>query len=74
MLLVPLAMSTPGCARVVSDAPSVVCPVLADYSIAQQIRAADELKALPADAELRTFMADYGELRAEARACAGVKP
>jgi len=49
------------------------CPVLVPYSAAQQAQAADELDKLPAGAMLRTFMKDYGGLRAGVRACSGVQ-
>jgi hypothetical protein len=42
-----------------------------DYTKEDQITAADELAALPPFSILPIFMADYGRLRAQTRACRG---
>ena len=47
------------------------CPIPKDYSPDVQAQAADELDALPEGSVIADFIADYGVLRAEARACAG---
>ncbi len=64
LLFVPMALSA-GCATAISEP---VCLAVVPYSRADQARAADELAALPADAVLRRFVEDYGELRARVRA------
>lgn len=55
-----------GCATAHFD---VACPSLVEYSREDQVRAADELDSLPADSALGRFMADYGRLRQQVRAC-----
>jgi hypothetical protein len=50
-----------------------VCPEVVAYSAADQDKANAELKALPPGAILGRFIADYGRLRDDARACQGVK-
>lgn len=47
------------------------CPIPKDYSSEVQSQAANELEALPANSVIADFIADYGVLRAEARACRG---
>jgi hypothetical protein len=47
------------------------CPVPVVYAAATMGRAADELEALPPGSTLGVMLADYGRLRAAARACAG---
>lgn len=44
------------------------CLAVVPYDRASQARALAELNALPADAELRRYAEDYGDLRARARA------
>lgn len=39
--------------------PPPACPPVIPYTAAEQDRAADELHALPPDAELRRMMGDY---------------
>lgn len=52
----------------------LVCPPIVEYSAADQARAADELEAMPAGSIIRErFMPDYGQLRAQIRACAKSK-
>jgi hypothetical protein len=49
-----------------------MCGWLVEYPRAMQMRAADELDALPIGASLRVLIEDYGELRARIRAaCQG---
>ena len=66
MLLLAMAL-TPlnGCARELSEGP---CLTVRDYSADMQIRAADELTDLGVQSATAQMMADYGRLRAEARA------
>ena len=47
------------------------CPIPKDYSSEVQAQAADELEGLPDNSVIADFIADYGVLRAEARACRG---
>ncbi len=68
LLFVPMALNA-GCATAPSDP---ACLAVVPYSRADQARAADELAALPADAVLRRFVADYGELRAQIRGVCSV--
>ena len=64
-----LTMSISACATAGSEP---VCPQLIEYTKAEQIRAADELKTLPESSIVRSkFMPDYGRMRGEARACRG---
>lgn len=60
-----MTLSTAACGTAVSD----TCPALVAYDQAAQTKLADELKALPADAEIRVMIADYGATRAQIRAC-----
>lgn len=46
-----------------------VCPAIVPYSQNEQIRAADELDALPENAMLGVMMVDYGSLRNQLREC-----
>jgi hypothetical protein len=54
-----------GCAAAGSDGP--LCPALVPYPPEVQMRAADELAALPPDSVLARLVEDYGELRARIR-------
>jgi hypothetical protein len=67
LLLVILLLSTARCGKAISEA----CPPIVAYDQAAQTRVADELKQLPPDSDLPRWIADYGQLRAMARACAG---
>ena len=58
-----------GCASLIFDTPSGVCPPVVDYSRAEQARVADEVEALSADAELVGWLSDYAVMRDQARAC-----
>lgn len=59
---------TAGCGTAASSA----CPVRpVPYGAASQLRAAGELGGLPAEAELRRYMNDYGAERAALRAACG---
>lgn len=57
-----------GCAMAGSEVrPS--CPPVVDYSSADQVRAADEVEALPGGATVVRMLSDYAVLRDQARAC-----
>lgn len=47
------------------------CPIPKEYSPEVQAQAADDLEALPSDSVIGDFVADYGVLRAQSRACNG---
>lgn len=59
-------LSLPACGAVTFE-----CPIPKDYSPDVQSQAADELDALPTNSVIADFIADYGVLRAESRACRG---
>ena len=59
------------CEGVGSDTPPSACPLVVDYSRAEQARVADEVAALPEGAVILDWLADYAVLREQARACAG---
>lgn len=44
------------------------CPVLQNYSVAQQTKAADELAKLTTDSQLAAMITDYGKMREACRA------
>lgn len=44
------------------------CPVLQNYSLTQQTRAADELARLTTDSQLAAMITDYGKMRDACRA------
>lgn len=68
-ILFALIMSLTGCATGGSSPIYLVrCPALVTYAPADQVRAADELDALPPTAALPQFMADYATLRETCRA------
>ncbi|MGV8996402.1 MAG: hypothetical protein ACOH12_05600 [Parvibaculaceae bacterium] len=64
MVLTPLN----GCAGELSDGP---CLTVQSYSPDMQTRVAGELAELGAQSPTAQMMADYGRLRAEARAACG---
>ena len=45
------------------------CPPVVDYTAADQVRAADEIEALPEGAVIVRMLGDYAVLRDQARAC-----
>jgi hypothetical protein len=45
------------------------CPPVVDYTAAEQVRAADEVEALPESAAIVRMLSDYAVLRDQARAC-----
>ncbi|MCC6006489.1 MAG: hypothetical protein JJU40_02290 [Rhodobacteraceae bacterium] len=57
------------CAGVGSDAPPGACPPVVAYSQAEQMRVAEEVEALPDDALIVSWLADYAVLRDQALAC-----
>lgn len=44
------------------------CPVLQNYSLAQQTKAADELATLATDSQIAAMLTDYGKMRDACRA------
>jgi len=54
-----------------SDTSPSGCPPVVAYSEAEQAQLADEVAALPEDAVIVGWLADYAVLREQARACAG---
>jgi len=57
------------CATDGSDRTGQVCPPVAEYSTADQARAAEEVEALPKGAAVVAMLSDYAVLRDQARAC-----
>ena len=57
------------CARVGSEA-QVACPPVVQYSKPEQEQVAEEVAALPENARIVDWLADYAVLRAQVRACA----
>lgn len=51
-------------------AVTVVCPPIKAYTKAEEQAVAASLASLPAGSPIAAFIADYGALRAAARACA----
>ncbi len=58
------------CATVSSERVVGVCPPVVEYDQAEQAQAAIEIEALPGDAVLIDWLADYSVLRDQARSCA----
>ena len=58
-----------GCAGVGSETPHGACPLVVEYSPAEQARVAEEITALPEGALIVGWMADYAVLREQARRC-----
>ena len=59
-----------GCAAGGSDGSgSGACPPVVAYTAAEQVRAAEEVEALPEGAMLVRMLGDYAVLRDQARAC-----
>jgi hypothetical protein len=57
------------CAGASSDTPHRACPPVVGYSQAEQLRVTEEVAALPKEAVIAEWLADYAVLRAQARAC-----
>lgn len=57
-----------GCGMGGSDAQAP-CPPVVDYTAAEQVRAADEVEAVPEGAVIIRMLGDYAVLRDQARAC-----
>lgn len=58
-----------GCATGGSNRLGQVCPPVVEYSTADQVRAADEVEALPEGAVIVRMLSDYSVMRDQARAC-----
>ncbi|MDP3961055.1 MAG: hypothetical protein Q8Q26_13525 [Pseudorhodobacter sp.] len=52
-----------------SDRPPSVCPPVVNYSRAEQVRAAEDVAALPEGALIIGWLADYAVLRDQVRGC-----
>jgi|GEM_PF-2430216 len=48
-----------------------VCPFVVEYTQAEQVQVADDLKVLPDGSPVREWIKDYGVMRNESRACSG---
>lgn len=59
------------CAGGGSDTSPSACPPVVVYSQTEQSRLAGEIAALPEDALIIGWLADYAVLRDQARACTG---
>lgn len=57
-----------GCATGASDARAP-CPLVVEYTGAEQARAAAEVEGLPEGAVIVRMLSDYAVLRDQARAC-----
>ena len=57
-----------GCGRGGSEG-AAPCPPVAEYSAAEQARAAEEVQALDDGAVIVRMLSDYAVLRDQARAC-----
>ncbi len=57
------------CAMGGSDRLGQVCPPVVEYSTADQVRAADEVEALPEGAVIVRMLSDYSVMRDQARIC-----
>ena len=57
-----------GCERVGSDR-AATCPPVVEYSRAEQMQVAEEVAAMPENARIVDWLADYAVLRAQVRAC-----
>ncbi|MBU9699979.1 hypothetical protein GU927_019230 [Rhodobacteraceae bacterium HSP-20] len=66
-LLIALLWLT-GCAMAGSKTRAP-CPPVVDYTTVEQVRAADEVEALPEGAVIVRMLSDYAVLRDQARAC-----
>lgn len=69
MLLLTTSLLLSGCGITTSSQEVATCPALKGYTRQQMDRAAHELDALSDDSELVGMIGDYGDLRAQVRAC-----
>ncbi|EEW24253.1 hypothetical protein [Rhodobacter ferrooxidans] len=69
VVLVMLMLWLSGCATGGFDPGTGVCPPVVEYSRSEQARAADDVGALPEDAVIGEWLADYAVLRDQARVC-----
>jgi len=58
--------------RVGSEDPPLFCPLVVEYSRAEQSPVAEEVTALPEGALIEGWLADYAVLREQARACSAL--
>ncbi len=61
-------ISLSSCAKVGSDR-AAACPPVVEYSRAEQMQVAEEFAALPKNARIVDWLADYAVLREQVRAC-----
>lgn len=61
-------ISLSGCAKAGSDR-AATCPPVVEYSRAEQMQVAEEVAAMPENARIVDWLADYAVLRAQVRAC-----
>ena len=66
-LIVTLLLT--GCGMGGSDRQGQVCPPIVEYSTVDQVRAADEVEALPEGAIIVRMLSDYWVMRDQARIC-----
>ena len=62
-------ISLSACERVGSETGASACPPVVEYSRAEQAQVAEEVAALPENARIVDWLADYAVLRDQARAC-----
>ena len=72
MLLLTASLLLTGCATGLFKAASdevATCPALKSYTRPQMEAAMAELATIPEDSQITAMMNDYGDLRAQVRAC-----
>lgn len=69
MRWIVVALLLSGCASASPVLNTAVCPPVKSYTAQQQLDAANAYGALPVGSILRTMIDDYGQERAELRAC-----
>jgi hypothetical protein len=70
VVLGPLLLLISGCGQEPSRLSLPACPSLPEYTLDQQVQAADELAAMPDGGIVKgLFMPDYGRMRDGVRAC-----
>jgi len=66
-----IALTAPLLLASCKTANSDACPPVADYDVASERRAAQDLALLPADSPIARMLEDYAVMRRQSRACAG---
>ncbi len=67
--LIIVASLLNACATESSESVVGICPPVLENSASEQARVASDLEALPDDAVLINWLADYSVLREQARSC-----